>query len=547
MDLLVLDKDYVALCAIDTYVSTIWSVRYDECGDFELYMPVSIAPWEHLKKGNYIYRKESDRLMIVEDFEITTDSESGNRLTVTGRSLESILDRRIVWKYTKLTGDLQNGIKKLLDENVINPSDKTRKIPNFSFKASTDPYILSLQIDAAYLGDNLYDVVQGLCRLNGIGFKILPKGEGGFEFELYSGVDRSYDQNDRQWVVFSTKYENLLSTNYFESDRDYKTAALVGGEGEGAERKTIAASGKNGFRSGLDRREMFVESYVAVERTYEEDEDGNEIETTDYTDYYAQLVTDGEIAIAETTTEIAFEGEVQPTRQFVYGRDFFLGDIVQVVNEYGQESRSRISELMTSSDATGESTIPTFIGVDPDFVGIVNPNLLKNANFSNTVMIKNTNKKNQYISPSNYGASSIDHWIISGTNTTLTIEDGYVSFSAGSDAFSSLIQYTGETYEGKTVTASCLCQTDVDSGLRLIIGRHGSSTIAAQTIYASDDLVMVTVTTTATNVTNLLWKIDSPKGAAAPLKIVAAKLEEGSTQTLAHKNKYGEWVLNKQT
>lgn len=49
--------------------------------------------------------------MIVEKIQITSDTEDGNHVTVTGRSLESILDRRIVWGQKLLSGNLQNGIK----------------------------------------------------------------------------------------------------------------------------------------------------------------------------------------------------------------------------------------------------------------------------------------------------------------------------------------------------------------------------------------------------------------------------------------------------
>lgn len=177
-------------------------------------------------------------------------------VTVTGRSLESILDRRIVWGQKLLSGNLQNGIKTLLNENVISPSDSNRKIPNFIFKESTDPAITKLKLEAQYTGDNLYDVIQKICEEQGIGFKITLNDEKQFVFELYAGSDRSYDQTENPYVIFSPKFENIINSNYIESKASLKTVTLVGGEGEGADRRYTTVGGG----SGLNRRELFTDA-----------------------------------------------------------------------------------------------------------------------------------------------------------------------------------------------------------------------------------------------------------------------------------------------
>ena len=194
--------------------------------------------------------------MIVEKIQITSDTEDGNHVTVTGRSLESILDRRIVWGQKLLSGNLQNGIKTLLNENVISPSDSNRKISNFIFKESTDSAITKLKLEAQYTGDNLYDVIQKICEEQGIGFKITLNDKKQFVFELYAGFDRSYDQTENPYVIFSPKFENIINSNYIESKASLKTVTLVGGEGEGAGRRYTTVGGG----SGLNRRELFTDA-----------------------------------------------------------------------------------------------------------------------------------------------------------------------------------------------------------------------------------------------------------------------------------------------
>lgn len=365
MEALVLDSKYEALDIVDTFESFIWTDRFREAGDFELYMPMTTTAIGVLETDNYLYTRNSDHYMIIEDIEIETDVEAGNHLKVTGRSLESILDRRIIWNRTSITGSVQNGIEKLLNENIISPTDLTRKIPNFRFQASTDSKITDLTMEAQFFGENLYDAITSICELHDIGFTILPEGAGGFVFELHAGTDRSYQQDTNPWVIFSPNFDNLLSSSYYESKAAYKTVALAAGQGEGEDQKLIEAPLESGSGSGLDRRELFVEATGITMET--RDEEGNELTGSALEaaerQYLEELKTKGLEALAEVDIEVVTEGEVDAQRQFVYGKDFTIGDIVQVVNEYDMEMVCRITEIIQSHDATGETMFPTFIQI----------------------------------------------------------------------------------------------------------------------------------------------------------------------------------------
>ena len=59
-----------------------------------------------------------------------------------------------------------------------------------------------------------------------------------------------------------------------------------------------------------------------------------------------------------------FEGEIDPMAMFVYGEDYFLGDIVQIKNEFGIEARVRIEEIIFSYDKDGYTVVPTFSVVE---------------------------------------------------------------------------------------------------------------------------------------------------------------------------------------
>lgn len=349
MELLVLNTNYESIAVLDTYESLIWTDRYNSYGDFEMFFAMDESSLEYLKEDNYLWLKDSEHTMIIEDIRIDADTEDGNHLVVTGRSLESILERRIIWGQRVFTGNLQTAIQTMLNESIISPSIADRKISNFRFVASTDPKITSLTIDNQYTGDDLYTVIKGLCEENNIGFKIILADDNWFEFSLYAGVDRSYDQTENPYVVFSPNFENIINSNYFSSKASYRNVTLVAGEGEGTARKTTVV----GSGSGLNRREVFTDARDISSET----EDGV---TLSDTEYYAQLRSKGLKTLADHPITTAFEGEVEVTRLFKYGEDFYIGDIVQIANEYGNEGSAYISELIISRSEAGLSVYPTF-------------------------------------------------------------------------------------------------------------------------------------------------------------------------------------------
>lgn len=349
MDLLVLNKSLDVIAIVDVYESIIWTERYYEYGDFELYTAMTQDLLNYIKTDNYIQRVGSDRVMIIEEIRIDTDSETGNHITITGRSLESILDRRVIWSQTTISGNLQNGIKKLVNENIISPSKEERKISNFIFKDSTDSQITGLTVKAQYTGDNLYDVISKVCEEKSIGFKVSLNENKQFVFELYAGADRSYEQTNYPYVVFSPNFDNIINSNYLESKENLKNVALVGGEGEGTARKYLAI----GNTSGLDRRELFVDARDISS----EGEDGQTLTTEQYNELLKQR---GNEYLADYTDLVSFEGAVETNIMYKYGVDFFDGDIVQIANEYGHEAKVRILEVVISENEEGNSVYPTF-------------------------------------------------------------------------------------------------------------------------------------------------------------------------------------------
>lgn len=361
--LYILDKNFDRIEVLDNYTSLIWTERYSDVGDFELTLPFYIQYLPSLIPDNYICMDESDVVMVIEDVNLSSDSKEGYSMTITGRSLESVLDRRIVWNKTIInpndndTEKFQTSLKKILDSNIIKPSDSARKIPNFNFIVNDDPRFNSKDaiFNGYFYGETLLEVVNSVCSTFDCGYSLrLNKSTKQLNFKLYYGVDRSFDQDKVPRIIFSPDYDNLSSSNVYNSIYNYKNTALVYGEKEVDKPKTLTITDSK-FK-GYNRRETFVDASGI--NPY----DDNQQLISDSL-YMKLMKQKGYEELLESSYEDAFDGTSEDSLSFKYGKDYFIGDIVQTANEFGYKSRSRITEFIRSKNVNKSEQYPTFTSI----------------------------------------------------------------------------------------------------------------------------------------------------------------------------------------
>lgn len=335
----VLDKSLKKIGLIDNYVSLIWTTRYYEAGDFELYVPVEQQFIDLLQIGYYLQIESSEYTMIVESINLKTDVENGNYMTVSGRSAESILSRRIVANRVNTNNaQVEMFANYLIEWNITDPivEKDLRKINEVAVASETKGFAET--VEGQYFGDNVYDIIVQNCQAYGYGFK-MPLINGKFTFEMYAGVDRTRSQKDNLPAVFSSEFENLVNTEYTYDTQELKNVALVAGEGEGAARKTAFS----GTVSGLERRETYVDARDLSS------------EGTTSSKYTSILKNRGKEKLAETEAFPKYVGEVISFPEYCG-----LGDIVEVKNEFGMTATARIIEIIESDSTSGHTRIPTF-------------------------------------------------------------------------------------------------------------------------------------------------------------------------------------------
>lgn len=431
MYLAVFDEAMVLQHICEDYKSVIWTERFHGFGDFKLTVPGTLENLQIYQLDHYLYTKGTNKLMIIEQVELNTEYSKQSMLTVSGRSLESILDRRVmhpypIWDGTRLcmhertkgkvkdvikhytnllfkqrdsldtsherhvTGfgwysvdELPSGIRKgrpvsSMDIGNIraNANGTVRNMTrnaDYSHAAydDTDPYIME---------GSWYKLVQNLTDLTMSGWAIEHDGEDPYYWYgyTYNGVNRTFNQGERPPVVFSPKYDNLSKATYFKSKVSTRTKIFSGAvkftvplelqlSKEYLDDNRDSAMQNNSVTvgtRGLGLREGYLQS-PSIEHTngYMISKGSNQwgVASIDPESIYRQI---GEQCNTELWRHMPlemFSGEAAQQSMYTYNEDFFLGDFVQIQNEFGQQDIARVTEyIRTSSDSEGDVFYPTF-------------------------------------------------------------------------------------------------------------------------------------------------------------------------------------------
>lgn len=364
---------------IDTYSSVIWAKRYNDIGDCELVIAASVENFKKIEECKYIARDDDDMVCKIKKIELKTDIENGDQLIITGIDIKAILNQRIVVKQTNFNGLVEDYIRILINDAIIKPFNLDRKISNFIL---SDKKGYTERISEQVTYDNVGGKIKELCKQYGWGYKVCIN-DGKFVFSIYKGEDRS------EYITFSQNYDNISTTDYTKDDSNIKNIALVAGEGEGVARTTtIIGSGL-----GIDRHELYIDARdVSSSIDYSElltnypngkekvinniiyyqvnevniailtkDDKGEVSEVQLCKDIYIEnLKSIGYEKMTEYTSVTSFAGEIITGISYTYKKDYNLGDIVKILNEYGISMNARITEVLENQDESGYKIEPTF-------------------------------------------------------------------------------------------------------------------------------------------------------------------------------------------
>lgn len=344
---------------VDVFNSIIWHTCYYSIGDFEIYCIASENNINLLKRGQWVKIPISDEVAIIERIETIYDAQNGRMLIVTGRMATSILDRRLIYQRTGnrcypalVSGNVQNAINLLINFCMINPSNPRRRYSKLrTFIESTSNAIIRDENGTAterqVTYDNLSDYVVGLLQENNLGAKMMIISDG-LQYVQYVGKELS--------LIFSTEFDNLVSSSYLENEQNYKNVALISGaETQDAEGNTVKPQTSllyDSNYSGLERRELYVDG-SSLSATYE-NEDGEDVKYSEAV-YQGMLQGLGLTKLAEVKNIVSLNGTINVTNaREKFRNDYNLGDTILIEDSTIKvRSRTRILEATEVQDDNG--------------------------------------------------------------------------------------------------------------------------------------------------------------------------------------------------
>ena len=347
---------------VDTAFSVIWHSVYFGVGDFEIQAPATPEIVSMLQAGRYITRPDTNDVGVIEKLHLPESTNDGATITASGRFVKSLLERRIIYnlsgnsnKATVLRGNVETEVREVVKNNAIAcPFDSKRNIPVLALGelANIPLRIVDDNGNAAekqVTYENLLEYTDGVLEEYGLAAKCILQN-GLFLYTIYSGTDRSTSNTGGNMpIVFSKEFDNLISSEYTYDETTERNVALIGGEGEGVNRfySLLAKT-----ESGLQRREIFIDA-SAISKTYKDDNDEEQTYTDDQ--YKSMLDAQGKQDIAPLVKTETFDGVLDVTNgNYIFGRDFALGDIVTVQSDnIGKYINERIREALEYQDQNG--------------------------------------------------------------------------------------------------------------------------------------------------------------------------------------------------
>lgn len=301
-DVLALDESFQVISPL-LCTNIQWNRKYYECGDFVIEIPAD----QYIPDQKYIYATGRDQLGIINKISWVYKTD-GKFITLSGFFAEKMLDDKIIYPLFIGNGEITSVLKSMANQFKGD-------LPIHSIIADNTGDRIDFQETGAELGKKIYEILQ----TQEMSYRLSYNFENNsFDLHFYKGIDRTQEQTENNFVVFSTLWNNLIDPQFDMDDSNYKNYAVVAGSGEGDERIVEIVD----LSDGNKKKEVFID---ARDLSYETDKQS-------LVDYKAALRQRGLEKLLEY--QVIENVVLKPKGDsYEYLKDFDLGDRCDCVIE----------------------------------------------------------------------------------------------------------------------------------------------------------------------------------------------------------------------
>lgn len=336
MEIRIYDADLNLQGIIENQTSLLWHRKFFEPGAFELHAPITIYNLATLKIGNLVTMHGQGDAGIIEDIQLEENADK-NSITAQGRFLSAYMGYRLIRGTVNIDTTIEKAMRDLY--SGCNPIPLVRLGDAGGFQSTISGQIANV---------NLLKFMTKLARAGNLGFSFVPDfAEKTITFRIYAGKDRTLSQSTNNRVVFSESYDNLEQVTYRANDQAYANVAYVIGVGEDGNEVGVTVGDTE--TTGLERRETFVNAR------------GVSASGLSPAELLEKLRQEGRNALNAMLIAKSFECDTNATGNFVYRKDYDLGDIVTIKKaNWGMREDLRITEVLETYEYGAMVVTPTF-------------------------------------------------------------------------------------------------------------------------------------------------------------------------------------------
>lgn len=358
MELYILDSSFKRESLVEGYESLLWAERFNEIGDFNFVMPNTASNKALFQPGLYFGLNKSDRIMKLETAEPATDDEGRKTLKLSGRSIEYILNGRVIWGSKVALGDNPeysvsgtpaNIITQTISAELITDTTASNNIPNCLTTSLYPTDTIAFPSETITVSIKtptpLYEYVKDIAKTYSLGFRIYRGPDNGYVYyNTYAGSDRSTGQATLPPVLFSPDLDNIVNMSSIKSIEPTYSGCYVWSK---LGYNTVYPEGySTSFPAGLNRI-LFPIVVTEPEALTTSEQQA------------AYRIQKGQEALKARQDLFVLDGEIPQSIDYVYNQDYYLGDLVDVRDETGAINRMRVTEQIFTEDEAGERSYPT--------------------------------------------------------------------------------------------------------------------------------------------------------------------------------------------
>lgn len=372
---------------IENFESLIWTERYYGDSECEIVLPITMDLIEKLPLDIFLGIEESNELLILDTINV-----EDKRLKLKAVSIPTWLNNRFIRTTNKhkvrswTLGDLPPGqalwemLRAMVSPNSEFMNAETMGIPQkfldrmllpeiglYDSFAEGDPVTIAVSFAP------LYDEMRSLAFSHQIGMQIIwvtklnPDAEHPLGFRSYKGLNKTHNQDPAKpqnpIVRFSRDLNSLENVRELRSKSIYKTLAFayapnidielgdIDGTKPGIAYITDTDDDSNTL-SGFNCRalQVFAENLTGFSTP---------------SDFELEQLAKGLSGFARDELAKAMlievvDGDIVRNNMYQYGRDYSLGDIVELQGTDGVISAIRVTEHIVSEESSGEKAYVTY-------------------------------------------------------------------------------------------------------------------------------------------------------------------------------------------